>query len=213
MKSGYINFYTTGLDACSPNKNWYERGLVDCLCPECKILFPRVGAIDVFIQEKRPKPSPITFVIGSVNIVHRDFLNILGADSVENDLMIGSVINGDGENLKDWASVRSKVMLHIRGTENIRNNGRCSTCYRPYVSATGKKYIYPDTNSPGTIFSTLFGALLVRADRIDGQLFKPKKGFGVAFVPVLDQPFDGLDFRIECWQGGGPSGIKSGWLD
>jgi hypothetical protein len=88
------------------------------------------------------------------------FLDALGTDLIQRDLYLGRVYGPDGQELREWATLRGKHRLTVRGTKNVSYR-RCAQCGRDVYFAMGKKYLYPGPPPDIAIFeSDLCGLVL-----------------------------------------------------
>jgi hypothetical protein len=192
----FIHLHPIGMNATALEKDACEVAARTWLCTGCNAPKPSTGAIDVHIQEKRPGDGPLTFVSGCLVIIaHRDLLETLHPDHVNADLMLGAVRNTSGKVLPDWATVRSRRRVIVRGSEHVGYR-RCQVCNRHVYFAMGKPYLFPAP--AGDIFiHESDGGLVIRPETVDKRDLEGWPKLGVDNLKVLPEPRDGLGELIQ----------------
>jgi hypothetical protein len=190
--TSFYHLKITGLSACSLEKGAYARAQETWLCAGCNYPKPGAGAVDVTLQNKRPTPSPLTFVMGcGVPVARRDFLSSLGEINVERDLELGRVLGSDGREIEDWATCRGRNFLFVRGASNVSFRC-CEVCGRKLYFSTGKKYLFPEPRADFGIFeSSLFG-LIVSQNIYEGIDVSKWPNLGIERLEVSKSALDGL---------------------
>jgi hypothetical protein len=185
-----------GMSACALQEDAYAAARLIWRCTGCGSAKPSVGAVDVDIEEKRPPDAPMTFLHGSLIILaHRDLLDTLRSDHVQADLMLGIVRNSSGKVLPDWATVRGRRRLIVRGSENASHR-RCQVCNRHFYHALGEKYLFP-TPAVDTFIFESDGCLVVRPETVDKGGLEGWPKLDIVDLKVLPEPRDGLGDLIQ----------------
>ena len=128
-------------------------------------------------------------------LAHRDLLGMLRSDHVQSDLMLGEVRNTAGKVLPDWATVRARRRLIVRGSEDVSHR-RCQICNRYFYSVGGEKYLFPAPASDAFIFESDIG-LVVRPETVNKRDLEGWPKLGVDDLKVLPAPRDGLGDLIQ----------------
>src|SRR5262245_24096117 len=98
----FTYLHPIGMGVCTLEQDPNAPGTLTWPCPGCGSPKPSVGAVDVDIQERRPRDAPMTFIQGHMIILaHRDLLETLRPEHVKTDLMLGVVRNSAGKVLSD----------------------------------------------------------------------------------------------------------------
>jgi len=192
----FIYLRPIGMDVCTLEQDAYRAGTLTWPCTGCGSAKPAAGAVDVDIQERRPRDVPMTFIQGhQIILAHRDLLGMLRADHVQSDLMLGVVRNTSGRVLPDWATVRGRRRLIVRGSEDASHR-RCQICNRHFYCAGGELYLFPTPAMDAFIFESDIG-LVIRPGTVDKRELAGWRKLGVDNLRVLPEPRDGLGELIQ----------------
>jgi len=187
----YYHLQSATLSPCSLTDAGYTVACETWLCPGCCAPLPGTNALDVQLDHT-PHDGPLNFVNGcGVPVALWTFLDAIGKEVVQHELMLGRVYGPDGTTLQEWATFRGKQRLIIRGTNNVSHR-RCSDCGRHVYFAMGRRYLFPEPPDGVEIFeSDLFG--LVLSQHLYSQIEMSKwTNISVDELPVLKAPNDSL---------------------
>src|SRR5689334_10357875 len=156
----YVDIHTLTLEPCFLTTESQANATKTWLCVGCGAPKPDASIIDVAVQEPSIE-GPINFISGcSLTIVKRTFLHKFSADLVHRDLDIGRVFGPRGDELLEWATLRGKTRLIVRGTDHVACR-RCPLCGRDVYFALGRKYLYPEPRGSATIFERSGGGGII----------------------------------------------------
>lgn len=195
MKRNRTYFYlsTKGMEPCFLTKDKHQEAVRTWLCRGCKWPKKGIGAVDVTLEGKRPPKTPINFVFAaSVGVAQRDFLEELGRETVQRDLLLGKVFNESNKELSDYISFRGRNALIVRGTKDARYR-TCNECGRHLYFANPKWYLYPQPPPDFEVFES-HSHQLILSETVFKRLTlnKWKRSLYVAELEVLDAPLDGF---------------------
>lgn len=190
----FAHLYPVGVNPCTLEKNAYSKARATWLCPGCAAPKPGVGPVDLQIQEERPDDEPLAPVSGcGVMLARRDFLQTLGKEQIQADLMLGEVTGPSGKAMSDWSTVRGHRRLIVRGSEHVSYR-RCELCGRHVYFAMGERYLFPSPRAGVGIFeSDLYGLLIAANVVVPAATSIRWPKLGVEMLKVLDRPKDSLD--------------------
>ena len=184
---------TKGMDPCCLTNEDYYEATQTWLCKGCKLPKRGIGAVDVTLEGPHPPNTPINLVSATgVGVVKREFLDELGEETVQRDLLIGKVFNESNEEMSSYASFRGRHLLIVRGTKNASYR-KCVDCGRRLYFANPKWYLYPEPPSDTDAFQS-HNIQLVLSERAFERL-TPKKwerSLYIVRLEVLDAPLDGF---------------------
>jgi hypothetical protein len=186
------------MSSCSLTHETRDEARRSWMCAECLRPKPYVRSVDVWIQDRRPADKPMNFVTGAgPPIVHRELLEVIGADIVGRDLYIGRVFGKGGKEIRDWVTARGRRRVILRGTTGAGYR-LCPMCGRTLYSATGAPYLYPAPPADATVFeSDLFG-IVVPHEIYERAAAKKWRRLDITKLPILDPPPDGLGVLPDC---------------
>lgn len=189
----FYHIQSATMNPCSLTSAAYDWAQENWLCGGCANAKPDALITKVRIHaEDCLEDSPLTFIHGTgVPIVSRSFLAALGGEVVKRDLILGELLDPDGNPLDDWVTFSGRVKLVVRGSKNVSYR-TCENCGRHVYFAMGKRYLFPKPPNNVTIFeSDLFGLILPLP--LYQQLHVRKwRGLIVDELPVLSEPLDTL---------------------
>jgi hypothetical protein len=156
----FFHVYSASIDGYDLTKEADAEAERSWFCAGCNSPKPSIRAIDVRISSI-PGSEPLNAVVHWRGpMASMAFLDALGTDLIQRDLYLGRVCGPDGQELREWATLRGKHRLTVRGTKNVSYR-RCAQCGRDVYFAMGKKYLYPGPPPDIAIFeSDLCGLVL-----------------------------------------------------
>jgi len=114
----FFHLHSTTMNPCCDTKDSYAEAQRTWLCPGCGYPKPGVKAVDVWLQDRSPRDKPLNFVYGSgVGLIHKELLDLIGAEIVQRDLYIGRIIGDRGNEVKDWVTFRGRRGVFVRGSK------------------------------------------------------------------------------------------------
>ena len=162
------------------------------LCPGGEHPRPGVKAVDVWLQDRSPRDKPFNFVWnGGVGLVHRELLDLIGAEIVERDLYLGQIVGDGGRKVTDWVTFRGRRGLLLRGDQEAEDRV-CETCGACLYRAQGKRWLHGPIPEDATIFASHRFGLIVPEEVYARVATKRWPKMSVTKVPVLSEPIDGL---------------------
>lgn len=181
---------STTMDPCSITKDAHRAARETWLCTGCTCIKRGIGAVDVALQQP-PKSIPLNFVYGvGIGVIRRDFLQLLGDESIRNDLLLGKVFDANGREVPEYATFRGRTRLMIRGNEQSGYR-RCEVCGRHIYSPMGKFYVLSEAPGGRLIYESQIQGLIVGECTAEVVRQKKWKELAVRKLPVLDTPQDG----------------------
>lgn len=193
----FIHLHPTGLNCCSMDKVARAEAARTWLCKGCGTPKPGVCAVDLQIQEVRPDPAPLTFVSGcGIALARRDFLEALGSERVQTDLMLGTVTGPSGEVIPDWLTVRGRRRLIVRGSKHVSYR-RCEFCGRHVYFAMGTRYLFPAPDLAASIFESDLSLVVIPDVLKEVSLGRWPK-LGIERLKVLHKPKDSLGDLLQA---------------
>lgn len=181
---------TMTMDPCSMAKDAYAIARETWLCTGCARPKPGTDSVDVKLQ-RPPKDIPMNFVYGvSVGIVRTDFLDFLGEDAVQHDLLLGSVFDSNGERISRFATFRGRTRLAIRGDARSQYR-RCDICGRHVYSPIGKPYVLSKAPRDVMIYESQLQGFIVREITMRRVNSKSWRELSIQKLSILDVPIDG----------------------
>jgi hypothetical protein len=162
------------------------------MCGSCLTPQAHVKAVNVWLQERVPPNKPLNFVYScSVPLIHRDLLQLFGADNISRDLYLGRVFGERENELSDWVTARGRRQIIVRGDRDASFR-LCPACGRVLYFGTGKRYLYPAPPAGAQIFESDYNGFIVTAEiyeRVKAAQFRKLR---VEELAVVDVPLDGL---------------------
>jgi hypothetical protein len=195
MSQGITLFHlqSATMHPCFATKQSHAEALQGWLCSGCLDPKPGVHAVDVCLQDRVPRDKPMNLVHGwGVGLIHRELLDLLGDDIVEQDLYIGRIVGARGNVVTDWVTFRGRRGVIVRGSSDDAACRVCDQCGRNIYYAGGKRYLYPAPPCDATIFESHLSGLVVPPKVYERVATKKWRRLGIDKLPVLDQPTDGL---------------------
>ncbi len=178
-----------------------ERNLIadKWACRECGHPVVRFSPIDIIIQGREPKPSPISFVYGyGIVLVVRKFVDQLIESGISAEAMkLGAVTSERKGNLSEWCTVRTQNEVILRATDRATFR-KCPTCHRVFYSAQGERYITTDLPDDVSIATTDLMGLLVRRSVADQLDLDRWSALDREPIHVESIPLDGLPVDLQC---------------
>ena len=195
----YYHIYSHSLDILSMAIAAGELAENSWLCKECRYPKRNVGVVDVTLQESANADETVTAVAAfGVPVIKRLFLDTLG-NTLLHELFIGRVFVEDKGEDTDWATVRCKDRLIVRGESHVAWRV-CPECNRNIYFAMGDRYLYPGPSLGCDIFESDLCGLILSEKVYSGINFEKWPELVVEQLPVLDTPRDGLPELIASYK-------------
>jgi hypothetical protein len=188
----YLHLHPTGMDASDAALTDEQIAEQGWWCKTCRRPKPGTGAIDFQILQESPVASPLCGEPAfGVSFARKDFLALLGDHLVIRDLLVGKLLGPDGSPVNGWVTVRGRHQVVIRGSKHATFRC-CEACGNVLYFARPPNYLSPAPTPADAVFQSDLCGLIVPAEVVNGLNLRPKRGFGVEALPVLDAPKDGL---------------------
>jgi len=169
------------------------------LCPGAGGRHVSIGttSVDVYLAERIYGTAVLNAVFGTgVGLAHQNFLDVLGIDTVRENLYAGRVFGPDGRELPKWSTIRGKHEICVRGSDHVTWH-KCEVCGRVLYHSYDPHYLSPEPEVHIQIFDYL-GALWVMEQRLAERVVAAHlRGIRTQKLPVLPEPLDGLK-EVRC---------------
>jgi hypothetical protein len=198
IEPGYYHVRPTGVNnVLSQDVDDFQSALGVVLCVGCGAPLNPSGPSNVKIQGSRVRSRMMSFIWGSGLIVaSQRFLELIPEKILETELLLGTVIDGFGDRLDGWSTVKARTRVMIRGKRSAQTRV-CSLCGRRLYYAAGKHYLYPAPAIGRGVFESNKAGLVFPESVFMKMAIVPGNGFGIERLSVLDSPRDGLgDFEL-----------------
>ena len=188
----YVYLGPLSMNPCFLTRNARDEAARTWACAGC--LKPKWGvkAVDVRLQDRRPRDKPLNFVYGEgVPLVHRELLELIDADIVSRDLYIGRVFGKGGRVVDDWVTARGRRRVVLRGIDDAGFR-TCDNCGRMLYGAQGKRFLFPAPPADATIYGTHLAGFVIPLEICARLRAKRWRRLHFEKLPILDPPPDGL---------------------
>ncbi len=161
-------------------------------CSGCARHLSEWGSVDAYVEEF-PKNSCHNFVSPFlVDYVRRDVLACFTEEERHRGLHVGRLFDAGGAELTDFATIRGKHAITLRGGPESEHR-LCRVCGEHVYFPIGATYLLPHSVASGEpIYEAHVGFVVNRAiyERLSQHRWKHLK---LAPLPIRDKPRDGLD--------------------
>jgi hypothetical protein len=137
----YYHIYPASKSPCSLSTST-DSMLLDWKCRTCGDPKPTVQHVNIRIAENKPHAKILNFIQGGTIIINKGILRPIPENIISRDLYLGNLIMEDGLVNNEWATLRGRKKLIVRGTNDVACR-ICEECKQVFYYSSDSRYLYP----------------------------------------------------------------------